>query len=138
MINGQTSLEKQMEKIQKDLERARKEYYGFMEEVSKREKTLQICQKQLSEVKAELDKRTNKRLVEQDTNNDRNRSWKRKKDTVATHNIYSNIPSYYASCQPSNYLENERNHNYSLLSFYVLVVTFVCCVLFSGWIKGYM
>lgn len=140
MLKTQTSLlEDQLQKAINDLERARKEYNSFKEEVYKREMTLQNCQKQLSEVKAEFEKISNNRFAElKKENTAQNRLWKRKKDTVATQKRCSHSPSYFASCQPSDYLENERNHNYPLLSLYVLVVTFVCCVLFSGWIKGYM
>ena len=137
MFQKQTSLERQLQRITNDLERARKECNGFKEKGSNRKKTLQHCQKKLSEVKAELDKLAN--TPDLDNKKDVcNRLWKSRKDTGEPQSTYRCSPAYHSSSLPSEYLENDRNHDLQIFAFYVLVATFVCCVLFSGWIKGFM
>ena len=141
MFQKQTSLERQLQRITNDLERARKEYNDFKEELSRREMTLQICQKQLEEVKAELDKAANKRFLETDEPDNkkkvRARLWKRKKDAATPQSTFSE-PLPHVLCHTTEAWENGWDRYLPLFSFYILVVTFVCCVLFSGWIKRFM
>ena len=121
------------------MESVRKGCNGLGEKASKRDVTLQICQKHLIEMKAELDNLANVRFVESDNKKTaHDHLWKRKNETVTPQRTYSKTLSCRATCRSSEFFENDRNHYLPLFSFYVVVVTFVCCVLFSGWIKGYL